>query len=95
MSIMWIAIAAGGLILAIGNAVVTRRLWRSEMYERSQKIAQTAILWVLPGSATLVSWFLREPDRKELESDPTYSNDGATDYGLEGVGTHGDPPFGA
>ena len=82
---MWIAIAVGGLLLVVGNTVVTLRLWRSQMYERSQQIAQTAIVWVLPGSAVTVNWFLGEPSRKEPATDPTYSNDGATKY---------DPPAG-
>lgn len=91
---MWIAIAVVALMLAIGNAVVTTRLWRSSMFERSQQIAQTVLLWVLPGAAIVVNWFLREPSREEATSDPTYSNDGATDYGLQGAASHGDPPLG-
>jgi len=93
-SSIWIAIAVGGLILAIGNVVVTKRLWRSAMFERSQKIAQTVLLWVFPGGAIVVNWFLREPPTQEAESDPTYSNDGATNYGLQGVNLNGDPPGG-
>jgi hypothetical protein len=90
---MWIAFAIGCLILAIGNAVVTARLWRSPMWERSQQIAQTFFLWILPGGAIIVNWFVREPTRKEPQSDPTYSNDGATDYGY--AASHGNPPFGS
>jgi hypothetical protein len=91
---MWIAIAVGGLVLAIGNAVVMVRLWRSQMYERPQQIAQTVVLWLLPGSAIVVNWFLREPSRESLAADPTVSNSAATDYGLQGVNIHGDPPGG-
>lgn len=91
---MWIAIATGGLLLALGNIVVTRRLWRSQLYERSQQIAQTAMLWLLPGTAMIVNWFLREPSRKDPATDPTYSNDGATDYGIQGTDLHGNPPHG-
>jgi hypothetical protein len=89
---VWIAVILGGLLLTAGNVVVTVRLWRSEMFERSQQIAQTAMLWLIPGSAIVVTWFLREPSRKQPSDDPTYSNDGATNYGLQGVDIHGDPP---
>lgn len=87
-------IAVGSLMVLTGNAIVTVRLWRSQMYERSQQIAQTALMWALPGAALVVNWFLREPVRKGPEDDPTYSNDGATNYGLQGVNVHGDPPSG-
>ena len=70
----------GVLILATGNAIVTVRLWRSRMYERSQRIAQTVLLWALPGFALVVNWVIREPLREEPSEDPTYSNDGATRY---------------
>jgi len=91
---MWIALAAGVLMLAIANAVVTLRLWRSAMYDRSQQVAQTAILWLIPGAAIIVHWFLREPSRKIPAEDPTYSNDGTTNWGLQGSDSHGDGPFG-
>lgn len=91
---MLIAIAVVALVLAIGNTVVTARLWRSQMFERSQQVAQTVLVWLLPGSAIVVNWFLRESSREEATSDPTYSNDGATDYGLQGAAAHGDPPLG-
>jgi hypothetical protein len=91
---MWIVIAVGGLILAVGNSVVTSRLWRSPIYERSQKIAQTVLVWLLPGSAVVVNWLLQEPSKKALAADPTVSNRATTDYAYTGVNLHGDPPGG-
>jgi cytochrome c-type biogenesis protein CcmH/NrfF len=86
---MWIAIAAGCLVLTIGNSVVTVRLWRSQMYDRPQQIVQTAMLWLLPGFVIVVNWILRESSRKESSTDPTFSNEGATDYGKQvGGGYH-------
>jgi hypothetical protein len=43
-------LGAVGLLVAWQNAVTTRRVWRSPVFERAQKIAQTVMLWVLPGS---------------------------------------------
>ena len=91
---MKIIIAVGVLLLATGNAVVTRRLWRSQMYERSQQMAQTVMIWLLPGSAVFASWLLQEPSKQELSADSTASNQAATDYGYTGVNLHGDPPGG-
>jgi hypothetical protein len=41
---------AVGAVVAVANALTTRRLWTSAMFERSQKVAQTAMIWLLPGS---------------------------------------------
>ena len=43
------------------NVVTMRRLWRSVLFERSQKIAQTILLWLVPGSFTVVRHYMR-PD---------------------------------
>lgn len=45
-----VAVAIGSVaLLVIANALTTRRLWASAMFERRQKIAQTVMLWLLPG----------------------------------------------
>jgi hypothetical protein len=88
---VWIAVALGGLLLATWNAIVTGRLWRSPMYERRQQIAQTAIIWLMPGAALFVNWLLRGmPEKSPV--DPT-ANDGATDYSKQGVNSHPHGPF--
>jgi hypothetical protein len=81
---VWIAVAVGASLLAAWNAVVTRRLWQSPMYERSQRVAQTLLLWLLPGAAILVNWVLRGMPDKRPDLDPNF-NDGCTDYGKQGV----------
>lgn len=80
---MWIAAVVVASSLAAWNAVVTRRLWRSPMFERSQQWAQTALVWLLPGAAFLVNWVLRGMPVEE-PVDPNF-NDGCTDYSKQGI----------
>jgi len=89
---VWFAGALGGALLATWNIVVTTRLWRSPMYDRRQRIAQTAIVWLVPGMAFFVNWLLMGMPEKSPPLDPN-SNDGATDYGQQGVGIHTHGPF--
>ena len=42
------------IALVIANALATRRLWASAMYEPPQKIAQTVLVWLVPGSVVVV-----------------------------------------
>jgi hypothetical protein len=58
------------------------------MYERSQRLAQTTMIWLLPGSAFLVNWLLQGMPDKSPAVDPTASNKGATDYSKQGVNTN-------
>lgn len=57
-----------GLLFVLGclvalQAVATRRVWASEGYDRSYKIAQTRLIWFLPlVGAVLVLMVLREMD---------------------------------
>jgi hypothetical protein len=87
------AVALGASLLVALNAVVTRRLWQSPMYEQSQRIGQTLLLWLLPGTVFLVNWVLRGMPEKRPALDPTL-NDGCTDYGKQGINVHPGGPFG-
>jgi len=74
-------------LVATWNIVVTIRLWRSPMYERPQRIAQTMIMWFVPGMAFFVNWLLMGMPEKSPALDPN-SNAGATEYDEQGVGIH-------
>ena len=89
---VWIAGRLGAALLATWNTVVMVRLWRSPMYDRRQRIAQTTIMWLVPGMAFFVNWLLMGMPEKAPALDPN-SNDGATDYSKQGVGIHGQGPF--
>jgi hypothetical protein len=74
--------AASIVILAIGvalaNAFTARKVWRSSLFERPQKIAQTVLIWLVPGTFLLVRYFLRDPmqnARKGTGGDPTVNRD--------------------
>ena len=53
-----IAVAVGVALAAVvvANVFTTVRLWRSSMFERPQKIAQTAMIWLIPGAFAVVRY---------------------------------------
>jgi len=65
--------ATFGFALAFWNARVTVGLWRSAVYERSQLVAQTALIWLIPGSAFVVAAVLKSGAPRRPH-DPTTSN---------------------
>lgn len=88
-----IGVACGiGALLAAVNAATTRRLWASKIFERPQKIAQTALLWLVPGSFLAVRHVLGEErgghgvDGSELTA---HGSETEYDHGAAGmVGGH-------
>ena len=51
------------IALVVAQALVTVRLWRSDLYTRSEKIAQSALVWLLPaGGSAIVYAALRQDD---------------------------------
>jgi len=67
--VWWVGAAVLGIALALWNARVTVRIWRSAVYERGQLIVQTAIIWLVPGSAFAVAAVLRGASpRRALDS---------------------------
>jgi len=74
------------------NAVITRRVWASPIFERPQKIAQSVLIWLIPGSFVLVRQVLagHEPRRLIDSSDATAGNEGGLGYGgsIETGGHH-------
>lgn len=69
----WVGAAALGIALALSNARVTVQIWRSGLYERGQLVAQTVIIWLLPGAAFVVAAVLKGGSPRR-EVDPTASN---------------------
>jgi hypothetical protein len=61
-----------GLVVAAVNVATTRRLWASAMFERPQKIAQTVLLWLVPGSFLLVRYLLDDTVPKRRQSDSAH-----------------------
>ena len=45
----WVVCGLAGLVGSI-NVVTMRRRWASPIFERPQKIAQSVLLWLVPGS---------------------------------------------
>jgi hypothetical protein len=59
-----------GLALVVQNVITLRRLWASPIFERSQKIAQTILIWLVPGSVIVVRATV-DPPRDNDTDDPT------------------------
>jgi hypothetical protein len=78
-----VALWLGGLmaVLVAANVVITRRLWRSPLFERSQKIAQTALIWLVPGSCVFVKLALSGGAPKELRDPTAHSPEARGDVG--------------
>jgi hypothetical protein len=84
---IWVGMIGTGL--AAMNAATTRRVWRSAAFDRSQKVAQTVLVWLLPGSFALVGAVLSERRPKELR-DPTVREAPEIDPTGIDVGNHHD-----
>jgi hypothetical protein len=79
-------IAIGVLTLATWNFRVTGRLWRSNAFDSSQKVAQTVLIWLVPGSAFVVSHVLRESEPRPLRRLPD-----STSHNSRYANSHIDP----
>jgi hypothetical protein len=75
MSLQIGGLIGAGVLVAIANVLTTRSLWVSPMFDRSQKIAQTVLMWLVPGAFVVTMVLLRDkPDRGD-SSDPTVNRD--------------------
>ena len=63
-----------GALLMILNVLTLRRLWTSPVYDTSQRVLQTVLLWLLPGSVFFVRHILADK-REPPSDDPTATND--------------------
>jgi hypothetical protein len=88
---LWIGGIAVGLALAGVNVTATVRLWRSSQYERGQKVAQTALTWMLPGFALAVTYMLGHDRARSVASDSTTSEPEVNPWIMSGPS---DPPSG-
>ncbi len=65
---------AFGLILLVivgFQARITLRLWRSKLFDRPQKIAQSQLIWLLPLiGAVIVSSVLEDEDTRDKGPPP-------------------------
>jgi hypothetical protein len=72
-------VAVLAIALAAMNLTTSRALWRSQSFERSQKVAQTCLMWLVPGTFVIVKFAIRDsvPERvaEGPTADPTVSRD--------------------
>ena len=81
LAILEIGGVVGGLALFASNVRATYWVLTSQALERPQKIAQTILVWLLPGAFLAIRYELNPPP--EPESDPTVPKvSGDTQYGM-------------
>ena len=85
----WLGLSLTGIALASVNLRGTVRIWRSGVYERGQLIAQTLLIWVIPGSVFAVMHVLGGDRPGRADADPTATNPATPDVDVTaaGVGT--------
>jgi hypothetical protein len=69
----WLAVWVVAVVLALVNLRGTLRIWRSGIYERGQMLAQTALIWLIPGAVFFVVGVLKN-DTSTASTDPTARN---------------------
>jgi len=74
MKMIWAALSLLGLALLVLNVWGTMRIWRSGLYERGQLRAQTALIWIVPGSVLAVLYVLKGDRPSKSVGDPTATN---------------------
>jgi hypothetical protein len=66
----WIGLLIVVVILAF-QARTTLQVWRSKLFDRSQKIAQSQLIWLLPlVGAVIVLSVLQDEDRRDKGPPP-------------------------
>lgn len=95
MNAVAIGATLAAALLGVANAVVTRSLWASPLFERSQKVAQTILIWLVPLSFLVVRHLIDDTDRRDTTTDPTVNNANNVNYDLTGAhhGHGGDDGF--
>jgi hypothetical protein len=88
---LWIGILLAGSSLALLNVRGTLRVWRSGVYERGQLLAQTALIWVVPGSVFAVMYVLKDERSHRAFDDPTATNSPEPTSGATTVAGGGAP----
>ena len=81
----WVVCGVAGLVAAI-NAVTTKRLWASPIFERPQKIAQSVLLWLIPGSVVVVRQALVDHLARRVTAGDTGGIDFEGNFGGHGHG---------
>lgn len=75
MTLMSASIIGAAVAAAIANGRTTRALWLSPVFERSQKIAQTVLIWLVPGMFVVTRYLVRGGAERAGASDPTVRRD--------------------
>jgi len=95
IGVLGAVLIGSGTAVAIANTLTTRALWASPMFDRSQKVAQTALMWLLPGTFLVTRHFVRGgfdrsvpdptvPPDYGIPEDPTHYNQGHVSDGGDG-----------
>jgi hypothetical protein len=75
--IEWIGLGTAGAALAAANVRSTVRLWKCDAFERPQKIAQTVLLWTIPGTFAVVNHFVADAEGEARPPGHDWSSENA------------------
>jgi hypothetical protein len=64
MSLFEVLILLAVAVVVVFQAWLTRRVWKSELYERKQKIWQAQLIWLLPIVGAGLVFSILQEDRK-------------------------------
>jgi hypothetical protein len=67
-------IALAGIALGALNLWGTLRIWRSTGLEKGQQVAQTVLVWIVPGSAFAILAIHADAAERHRAEDPTARN---------------------
>jgi hypothetical protein len=85
---LWLGIALVAGALGIANLRGTARIRRSGLYDRGQLLAQTVLIWVIPGSVFAVLAVMKDA-RPGRPDDPTALNPETPNAAITAAGAAG------
>jgi hypothetical protein len=88
----WLGISALGLAVALLNVWASLQIWRAGVHERPQLLAQTILIWGVPGAAIVVLLALNADRTRNSTNDSTSSNPQSPNAdAVNGMTGHGPP----
>jgi hypothetical protein len=71
---LWVFISLGGIAVGALNFWGTLRIWRSTVLETGQQVAQTVLVWTVPGSVLAILAIHADGAERHRADDPTARN---------------------
>jgi hypothetical protein len=66
-----LALLVLAVVVAVANVATGLALWRSHSFDRWQKIAQSCLMWFIPGAFVIVQFAIRDSVPGDISEGPT------------------------